>query len=68
MFSPASLPSATKKQLQAYIDILHELISVEEGMIQADVISDYQSLTRVNTDIIMARIARLEHLIALAKN
>lgn len=62
------LPSATKKQLQAYIDVLLELISVEEGMIQADVITDYQSLTRVNTDILMARIGRLGYLMTTAKN
>lgn len=59
-------PSATKKQLQQYIDILYELISVEEGMIQADVLQDHQSLSRVNTDIIMARIGRLEYLITTA--
>lgn len=61
-------PTASKKQLQSYIDVLLELISVEEGMIQADVITDYQSLTRINTDILMARIGRLEHLITIAKN
>lgn len=62
------LPSATKKQLQAYVDVLLELISIEEGMIQADVISDHQSLTRVNTDILMARFGRLEYLMTTAKN